>query len=91
MAGELEQQLMAREMAQPSQGPVGMSNNPIAMLMRMLQGSGQDIELPAESGIIDPKLQAVTPMDQLMKVFKTANQYSSGTGSPIERLQKAGR
>ncbi len=57
-----------------------------------LFGGGDDVELSAESGQIDPRLGQL-PLQQLMKAFGNANRYQAeragGTGA-IDALRQAG-
>ena len=49
----------------------------------------RDIELPNESGVVDPRLPP-QPYDQLKKAFKTAKKISTFDNA-VEGLKKAGR
>ncbi len=83
----LEEVLMAKELP-PSEPPVEMSNNPFSMFMRWLTSNNANIELPNESGIVDPKLPNVG--GQLLKSFRTLNDIAAGQGGAAENLRNAG-
>ena len=67
-------------------GPVKMSL--IEQILSYLQSSPQDVELPNEMGMMDPRLPN-TP-EAMRRAFETANTYAAGQGSPTERLRAAG-
>lgn len=75
MPPELFDTLMTQQLPQDAQvsteGPVDMSSNWIAKLLNMLSGGGKDIELPNESGMIDPRLPQTPEMQR--KAFMQAN------------------
>ena len=72
-----------------TQGPVGMGN-PMMNLMRRLMNRPQDIELPSESGEVDPRLleHMANPAEQMRKAFRQANQLAAGEG-PLGGLMRA--
>lgn len=79
--------LMSKELGQ-NEPPVNMSSNPLSGLLSLLQGSPKDVELPNESGMIDPRIPNVG--GQLLKAFKTANAIAAGQGDAVSNLQNAG-
>lgn len=89
MADELYETLMEREVPQQPPVPMGFWQQ-LMQYLPFMGSDAQDIELPAESGIVDPKLPKPVG-GQLLKAFQTANKFATGQGSPIERLQKAGQ
>ena len=76
-----------------TEGPqsMGSAYNPLEILKRLFMGGGEDIELPNESGMVDPRIPPVGA--NLLKSFRQANQYAGeragGTGA-IDALRKVG-
>ncbi len=79
-------------------GLLGMGGGPVPMnwvdqLRSYIPfGGPRDIELPNESGQVDPRIPQ--PLEQLKKAFDTANRFSVGQGqgmSAIDALRQAGR
>lgn len=89
MPTQLEDELLRRQVPSLGSGPVGMSNNPLSMLMRLFQSGGRDIELPNETGDIDPRIPQ--PMQSLRQAFDLVNKYAAGSGSELQNVQQAGR
>ncbi len=52
----------------------------------------EDIELPNESGIVDPRLPKPGQVrDSLLKSARTVKKFVESEGSSLDRLQSAGR
>ena len=68
-----------------AQGPQPMS---LVDKLRSLMGGPTDIQLPNESGMVDPNLPA-SPLEQLKKAFGAANKFATEQ-DPIQGLRKAG-
>lgn len=75
MPPELFNTLMEQQLPQDAmistKGPVDMSSNWIAKLLAMLGSGPKDIELPNESGMVDPRLPQTPEMQR--KAFMQAN------------------
>ena len=73
-----------------SQGPTSMGLWERIKMMNPFAG-GDDIELPNESGMVDPRIPA--PLAALQKAFNSANTYAgerAGGTSAIDALRRAG-
>ena len=75
-------------MMMSTEGPVGMGN-PLMNMMQKLMAKRRDINLPPESGQVDPRLAGVIPLDQLKKAFN-AGQTIATDDDPLRGLMRAG-
>ena len=73
-----------------SQGSMGMGN-PFMNMMRRMMNRPKDIELPAESGMVDPRIieQSANPLEQLKKAFGAANKIAAEDDA-LQGLYRAG-
>ena len=73
-----------------TQGPMGMGN-PFTNMMKRMMNRPKDIELPAETGMVDPRIleQSVNPLEQLKKAFGAA-QNVAAEDDALKGLYRAG-
>jgi len=72
-----------------TQGPAGMGN-PFVDFFKRLVNNPQDIQLPNESGQVDPRTMSTNPLQQLQKAFQ-ATQDIGSANDVLKGLQQAGQ